>query len=220
MDERIKAIFQCVVEGDNAGVQENVNAALAAGIDPGTILNEGLIAGMAEVGRLFEEGEYFVPEMLISARAMKSAMAILKPHLTSEQVGSPARSVIGTVKGDLHDIGKNLVSLMLEGAGFQVVDLGSDVSAGEVRRGGQDQRRGHCRHVGAADHHDGQHESHHHRAGRSRPARQGEGDDRRRAGDGCVRQTDRRGRLCPGCQPGRGGRQNAAGLIVNLILPK
>jgi 5-methyltetrahydrofolate--homocysteine methyltransferase len=83
---------------------------------------------MAEVGRLFEEGEYFVPEMLISARAMKSAMAILKPHLTSEQVGSAGKVAIGTVKGDLHDIGKNLVSLMLEGAGFQVVDLGSDVS--------------------------------------------------------------------------------------------
>jgi 5-methyltetrahydrofolate--homocysteine methyltransferase len=128
MDERIKLIFQCVVEGDNAGVQEHVNAALAASIDPGIILNEGLIAGMAEVGRLFEEGEYFVPEMLISARAMKSAMAILKPHLTSEQVGSAGKVAIGTVKGDLHDIGKNLVSLMLEGAGFQVVDLGSDVS--------------------------------------------------------------------------------------------
>jgi 5-methyltetrahydrofolate--homocysteine methyltransferase len=124
MDDQIKAIFQCIVEGDNSGVQENVNAALNAGKDAGTILNEGLIAGMAEVGRLFEEGEYFVPEMLISARAMKSAMAILKPHLTSEQVGSAGK----VVKGDLHDIGKNLVSLMLEGAGFQVVDLGSDVA--------------------------------------------------------------------------------------------
>ncbi len=128
MDEKIKAIFQCVVEGDNTGVQEHVTAALEAGLDAGTILNEGLIAGMAEVGRLFEEGEYFVPEMLISARAMKSAMAILKPHLTSEQVGFAGKVAIGTVKGDLHDIGKNLVGLMLEGAGFQVVDLGSDVA--------------------------------------------------------------------------------------------
>ncbi len=128
MDEQMKLIFQCIVEGDNAGVQEHVTAALTAGLDAGSILNEGLIAGMAEVGRLFEEGEYFVPEMLISARAMKSAMAILKPHLTSEQVGSEGKVAIGTVKGDLHDIGKNLVSLMLEGAGFQVVDLGSDVS--------------------------------------------------------------------------------------------
>jgi 5-methyltetrahydrofolate--homocysteine methyltransferase len=129
MDERIKDIFQCVVEGDNNGVQEKVNVALDAGIDPGVILNDGLIAAMAEVGRLFEEGEYFVPEMLISARAMKSAMAILKPHLTAGQVGFAGKVVIGTVKGDLHDIGKNLVSLMLEGAGFQVIDLGSDASS-------------------------------------------------------------------------------------------
>jgi len=128
MDERIQAIYQSIVEGDNAGVQEAVNVALAASMDPGAILNEGLIAGMAEVGRLFEEGEYFVPEMLISARAMKSAMAILKPHLTSDQVGFAGKVAVGTVKGDLHDIGKNLVALMLEGAGFQVVDLGSDVS--------------------------------------------------------------------------------------------
>jgi 5-methyltetrahydrofolate--homocysteine methyltransferase len=129
MDEQIKLIFQSIVEGDNTGVQVNVKNALAASVDPGVILNEGLIAGMAEVGRLFEEGEYFVPEMLISARAMKSAMAILKPLLTSEQVGSAGKVAVGTVKGDLHDIGKNLVSLMLEGAGFQVVDLGSDVSS-------------------------------------------------------------------------------------------
>jgi 5-methyltetrahydrofolate--homocysteine methyltransferase len=128
MDEKIKGIFQCVVEGDNAGVQQQVNAALAAGLPANQILNEGLIVGMAEVGRLFEEGEYFVPEMLISARAMKSAMAILKPHLTTSEVGAAGKVIIGTVKGDLHDIGKNLVSLMLEGAGFQVVDLGSDVS--------------------------------------------------------------------------------------------
>ena len=128
MDERIQAIFDGIVSGDNAGVQKEVNAALAAGVLPSAVLNEGLIAGMAEVGRLFEEGEYFVPEMLISARAMKSAMAILKPLLTSGEVGAAGKVIIGTVKGDLHDIGKNLVSLMLEGAGFQVVDLGSDVS--------------------------------------------------------------------------------------------
>ncbi len=128
MDENLKVIFQGVVEGDNAGVQESVKAALAAGTPAGTILNEGLIAGMAEVGRLFEEGEYFVPEMLIAARAMKGAMAILKPLLSAGEVGMAGKVILGTVKGDLHDIGKNLVGLMLEGAGFQVIDLGSDVS--------------------------------------------------------------------------------------------
>ncbi|HSQ40060.1 MAG TPA: corrinoid protein, partial [Anaerolineales bacterium] len=83
---------------------------------------------MAEVGRLFEEGEYFVPEMLIAARAMKSAMAILKPHLTAGEVGHEGKVVLGTVKGDLHDIGKNLVAMMLEGAGFEILDLGVDVA--------------------------------------------------------------------------------------------
>jgi 5-methyltetrahydrofolate--homocysteine methyltransferase len=129
MDEKLKAIYDGVVEGDNASVQQHVQEALASGTSASDILNEGLIPAMAEVGRLFEEGEYFVPEMLISARAMKGAMATLKPHLLLGEVKYAGKVVIGTVKGDLHDIGKNLVSLMLEGAGFQVTDLGSDVTA-------------------------------------------------------------------------------------------
>jgi 5-methyltetrahydrofolate--homocysteine methyltransferase len=129
MDDRLKAIYDGVVEGDNASVQENVQGALEAGSGASAILNEALIPAMAEVGRLFEEGEYFVPEMLISARAMKGAMATLKPHLQRDEVKFAGTVVIGTVKGDLHDIGKNLVSLMLEGAGFQVKDLGSDVTS-------------------------------------------------------------------------------------------
>lgn len=128
MDEKIKAIYDGVVEGDNTTVQQIVAQALESGLSAASILNEALIPGMAEVGRLFEEGEYFVPEMLISARAMKSAMALLKPHLQQDDVQFAGKVVIGTVKGDLHDIGKNLVGLMLEGAGFQVKDLGSDVT--------------------------------------------------------------------------------------------
>lgn len=128
MDEKIKAIFQGVVEGDNAGVQANVKAALDAGLPAGTILSDGLIAGMAEVGRLFEEGEYFVPEMLIAARAMQAGLAILKPALVKADVKPIGKVAIGTVKGDLHDIGKNLVSMMLEGASFEILDLGTDVT--------------------------------------------------------------------------------------------
>lgn len=128
MDEKLKAIYDGVVEGDNTSVQSNVQAALEGGSSASAVLNEALIPAMAEVGRLFEEGEYFVPEMLISARAMKSAMALLKPYLAQDDVKFAGTVVIGTVKGDLHDIGKNLVSLMLEGAGFQVKDLGSDVT--------------------------------------------------------------------------------------------
>jgi 5-methyltetrahydrofolate--homocysteine methyltransferase len=128
MDEKLKAIYDGVVEGDNASVQQIVQESLAGGVKASAILNEALIPAMAEVGRLFEEGEYFVPEMLISARAMKGAMAQLKPHLQEADVKFAGTVVIGTVKGDLHDIGKNLVSLMLEGAGFLVKDLGSDVT--------------------------------------------------------------------------------------------
>ena len=105
-----------------------MNAALAAGVAAETILKEGLIAAMGEVGRLFEENEYFVPEMLVSARAMQGGLALLKPHLAAGGSISAGKVVIGTVKGDLHDIGKNLVAMMLEGAGFEIVDLGTDVA--------------------------------------------------------------------------------------------
>jgi 5-methyltetrahydrofolate--homocysteine methyltransferase len=129
MDEKLKAVFGDIVEGDNIAIQQHVQEALDGGLSAVSVLNESLIPGMAEVGRLFEEGEYFVPEMLISARAMKTAMAMLKPYLLQENVKFAGTVVLGTVKGDLHDIGKNLVGLMLEGAGFQVKDLGADVSA-------------------------------------------------------------------------------------------
>jgi 5-methyltetrahydrofolate--homocysteine methyltransferase len=128
METILKEILDGVVNGDNHLVPEKMNEALEKGILPETILNEALIPAMAEVGRRFEIGEYFVPEMLISARAMKSGLAILKPKLVKRNFKSYGKIVIGTVKGDLHDIGKNLVSLMLEGAGFEVIDAGSDIA--------------------------------------------------------------------------------------------
>ena len=127
MDETLKKLFDAILEGDVEGAKTNVQKALDAQLDPTTILNEGMIAAMREVGCLFEAGEYYVPEMLIAARAMQSGMAIIKPHLQQADVKSSGKVVIGTVKGDLHDIGKNLVTLMLEGAGFEVKDLGVDV---------------------------------------------------------------------------------------------
>jgi 5-methyltetrahydrofolate--homocysteine methyltransferase len=93
------------------------------------ILKEGMMSAMSEVGRLFEEGEYFVPELLIAARAMQGGMELLKPMLVAEDIEPVGRIVIGTVKGDLHDIGKNLIGMMLQGAGFEVTDLGSDVDS-------------------------------------------------------------------------------------------
>ena len=109
-------------------VPGKVQAALDAGIDPKTILNEAMSKGMSEVGQLFEDWEFFVPEMLVAARAMASGMEILKPRLIQADVKSAGKVIIGTVQGDLHDIGKNLVGMMLEGAAFEVVDLGADVS--------------------------------------------------------------------------------------------
>ncbi len=128
MEPVIKEIFDSILEGSQKVTVVKVQAALDAGINPGVILNDGMVAAMAEVGRLFEEGEYFVPEMLIAARAMQNGLAVLKPHLASANVKSQGKVVAGTVKGDLHDIGKNLVCMMLEGAAFEIVDLGSDVT--------------------------------------------------------------------------------------------
>jgi 5-methyltetrahydrofolate--homocysteine methyltransferase len=128
MQPVISEIYEAILEGQQKKAVEKVNQALAENVDPSIILNEGMVKAMAEVGRLFEEGEYFVPEMLIAARAMQNGLAVLKPHLVQADIKSSGKVVAGTVKGDLHDIGKNLVAMMLEGAAFEIVDLGSDVS--------------------------------------------------------------------------------------------
>jgi 5-methyltetrahydrofolate--homocysteine methyltransferase len=129
MEPIIKEIHTNVMEGNVTSVKANVQAAIDAGIPVSDILNDGMIAAMAEVGHLFEEGECFVPEMLIAARAMQTGLALLQPHLKNAEVISAGKVVVGTVKGDLHDIGKNLVAMMLEGAGFEIIDLGTDVPA-------------------------------------------------------------------------------------------
>lgn len=128
MEPIITEIYNGILEGKHKAVEAKVQSALTAGVDPKTLLDEGMISAMAEVGRLFEIGEYYVPEMLISARAMQHGLAVLKPYLKEANVQSAGKVAIGTVKGDLHDIGKNLVSMMLEGAGFEIVDLGTDVA--------------------------------------------------------------------------------------------
>jgi len=128
MSSEIEKIFEGILDGNSKLVVEEINLAIEAGVAPARILNDGMIAAMAQVGKLFEEGEYFVPEMLIAARAMQRGLDVLKPYLSEDDVQSPGKVVIGTVKGDLHDIGKNLVAMMLEGAAFEVIDLGTDVS--------------------------------------------------------------------------------------------
>jgi 5-methyltetrahydrofolate--homocysteine methyltransferase len=129
VSQEINELFNAILEGKAERAKEIIEEALINKLSPSQILNQGMIASMAEVGDRFERGEYYVPEMLIAARAMQQALSILKPHLKQSDLAAVGRVVIGTVKGDLHDIGKNLVGMLLEGAGFEIRDLGTDVSA-------------------------------------------------------------------------------------------
>jgi len=117
-----------LMKGKANDVKELVQKALDDGIEPGLILNEGLLAGMSVIGERFKNNEVYVPEVLIAARAMKAGMVILQPKLASAGMKPIGIAIVGTVKGDLHDIGKNLVAMMLEGAGFKVIDVGIDVA--------------------------------------------------------------------------------------------
>jgi methylmalonyl-CoA mutase cobalamin-binding domain/chain len=121
-------LYTAILEGNAKASKSITEQSLAAGEDPQKLVTQYMIPSMDEVGRRFEANEYFVPELLISARAMKAALALITPLLAAQGAKPLARVAIGTVKGDLHDIGKNLVSAMLEGGGFEVIDLGVDVS--------------------------------------------------------------------------------------------
>jgi len=120
-------IKDATITGNHNGVAEFTRQALSEGVSPATVIQEGLIPAMAIVGDKFKNGDIFVPEMLVAARAMKAGLAILKPLMVGAEVKNSAKVVLGTVKGDLHDIGKNLVGIMLEGAGMEVIDLGVDI---------------------------------------------------------------------------------------------
>jgi len=121
-------LYEAILTGDARAARKTTEEALAAGHDPLALVNGHMTRAMDEVGRLFELGEYFVPELLLSARAMKAALELLRPLLANAGAEPAGRVVIGTVAGDLHDIGKNLVAAMLEGGGFEVTDLGTDVA--------------------------------------------------------------------------------------------
>jgi len=124
----LKSISENLINGKAPKVKELVQQALNEAVEPSKILKEGLIAGMDIVGAKFKAGEFYIPEVLIAARAMHSGMEILKPQLIKSGAKSSGRFAVGTVKGDVHDIGKNLVAMMMEGAGFEIIDLGTDVS--------------------------------------------------------------------------------------------
>jgi 5-methyltetrahydrofolate--homocysteine methyltransferase len=127
--EDLKQLHDAILVGNNKLSREVTEKALSQGVDPQVLVQQYMIPAMDEVGRRYEANEYFVPELLIAARAMKASLELIRPLLTERGAEPAGRVVIGTVKGDLHDIGKNLVGAMLEGAGFEVIDLGVDVSA-------------------------------------------------------------------------------------------
>ena len=124
----LQALADAVINGKKDEAERLAQAAVDEGVKPSAIINDGLIAGMSVVGEKFKNNEFYVPEVLIAARAMQSAMGSVKPLLTEGEMESKGKVAIGTVKGDLHDIGKNLVAMMLEGGGYEVVDLEVDVS--------------------------------------------------------------------------------------------
>ena len=130
-DDSLKNIQETLAKGDRNGVTKLIREALDKGLSVKTILEEGLIAGMNAIGEKFKANEIFIPEVLIAAKAMHAGIAILEPHFTACGIKPAGKVVIGTVKGDLHDIGKNIVSMMLKGARFEVIDLGIDVPPGK-----------------------------------------------------------------------------------------
>ena len=135
-DEILQGLFDNTLVGNAPAVKELTEQGLAQDMGPETLLYDALIPSLEEVGARFERGDFFVPEMLIAARAMQGALDILRPLLAETGAKPIGTFVMGTVKGDVHDIGKNLVNIMLEGAGFTVHDLGVNVAPGEVRRAG------------------------------------------------------------------------------------
>lgn len=124
----LNKLNQAILEGDAKTAAAVTQEALDAGVDPSVLIQQHMVPAMDEVGRLYEAEEYFVPELLLAARAMKASLELLRPLLAASGAEPTGRVVIGTVKGDLHDIGKNLVGSMLEGGGFEVIDLGADVA--------------------------------------------------------------------------------------------
>ncbi len=168
-EELLAQLYDQTLVGNAPAVLELTNSGLGMGMPPETLLFEALIPSLEEVGARFERGDFFVPEMLIAGKAMAGALEVLRPLLAETGVETVGTIVMGTVKGDVHDIGKNLVNIMLEGAGFQVIDLGVQVAPEKLRRGDPGAQAGHRRFLGLPhdDHADVQGEHQRAREGRA-----------------------------------------------------
>ena len=204
-------IREGVIAGDVRKVKEQTELAVAGGLPVAGVLRDGLIAGMNVVGARFKVNEVYVPEVLMSARAMHTGLALIKPLIVSAGIREKGVVLIGTVQGDMHDIGKNLVVMMLEGAGYRVIDLGVDVPVEKFIRGVEEHRPP-GRSVRAA------HDHHAEDAGNGGPAPglPGRAQNHRRwgAGYGKVCPADRRGRLCS-----RRGKRRGCGCSARRLNP-
>ena len=182
----LNVITQALISGDEDQVTRLVQKAVDENVAPKEILNEGLIKGMDIVGERMEDGDMFIPEVLRSAKTMKAAVTILKPLLGEGESATSGKVVIGTVKGDLHDIGKNLVGMMLESAGFEITDLGVDVSPEQFVQAVKDQQP-QVVGLSALDHHNAHDAGHYRCSDGNRSSKSDQGCHRRCSGDSKVR---------------------------------
>ena len=212
----IEKVYAMVLRGKAKSVELAVKEALAEGCNPEKILNQGMIEAMDEVGRQFKEGKIFVPEMLVAARAMKKGVEILKPCLVAGSTGAAGKAIIGTVAGDLHDIGKNLVAMMLESAGFEVLDLGSGRFQRKICKGsGAESGRCPCVLFGAAHDDDAGAERYGFLSEPLSVPEKYKNYGRRRSGDADLRRGDWGGRLYRKCRRLRTACQRADERAVN-----
>ena len=195
-EEVLQGLYDETLVGNAPRVLELTEEGLALGMEPQTLLFDALIPSLEEVGARFERGDFFVPEMLIAGRAMAGAMERLRPLLAETGVETVGKFLMGTVKGDVHDIGKNLVNIMLEGAGFEVIDLGVQVAPEKFVVGDRGAPARHRGLLGVPDHDDADVQGQHQRAREGRPAREGGRHGGRRARHPGVRRRGRRRRLC------------------------
>ena len=194
-EELLGQLYDETLTGNKPAVLELTNQGLAQGLGPETLLYEALIPSLEEVGARFERGDFFVPEMLIAGKAMAGALEILRPLLAETGAQTIGKIVMGTVKGDVHDIGKNLVNIMFEGAGFEVIDLGVQVAPEKFVDGHQGAQARHRRVLRVPDHDDADVQGQHQRAAEVRPAGPGHRHGRRRPGHPGVRRRGGRRRV-------------------------
>ena len=209
-EELLGQLYDQTLVGNKPAVLELTNAGLAQGLGPETLLYEALIPSLEEVGARFERGDFFVPEMLIAGKAMAGALEILRPLLAETGAQTIGTIVMGTVKGDVHDIGKNLVNIMFEGAGFHVIDLGVQVAPEKFIEAIKEHKPDIVWVLRVPDHHDADVQGEHQRAAEVRPARSGHRHGRRRPGHPGVRGRGGRGRIRRRRVRGRGQGQGTA----------